>query len=231
MMLAWTFPARTLDEITRLVRSLGKHRYVREVDHRLHWAVDRALAHLPAFAAHADAFDARRRADPELDPSSRDPRLWRAATTDEVIAALGAFWSDDEGARGARERLLLTLIAAGLAPAEHPPFQSDPDEPPHPELVLLDWVLYPVEELDPERHAGALAALEDSGDEIDPSAPIYQEGPTIASPELVEGAAGGALVEDFMVWSDGPYHYADYVFHGVAKAARLEGPPVGDPEA
>ena len=45
-MLAWSFAARTPDEIARLLRSLGKHRYVREVDHRLHWSVDHALAEL-----------------------------------------------------------------------------------------------------------------------------------------------------------------------------------------
>jgi hypothetical protein len=44
MMLAWSFAARTPDEVARLLRALGKHRYVHEVDHRIHWAVDQALA-------------------------------------------------------------------------------------------------------------------------------------------------------------------------------------------
>jgi hypothetical protein len=29
------------------------------------------------------------------------------------------------------------------------------------------------------------------------------------------------------VWSDGPYSYSDYVFRGVAKAAKLVEPPIG----
>jgi hypothetical protein len=35
------------------------------------------------------------------------------------------------------------------------------------------------------------------------------------------------LPTDFLVWSDGAYSYVDYVFRGVAKAARLVDPPVG----
>jgi len=227
MMLAWSFAARSLDELGRLLRSLGKHRYVQEVDHRVHWAVDRALRDLAPFAPHAEAFDALVSRTPDLDPSSRDPRLWRKASVDEVVLLLSTFWSPDEAGERARERLIDVLEEAGLAPGEHEPFESDPDEPPHPELVELDWVLLPVEELDTERHAGALAALEDSGDEINPSAPIYQEGPTLAAPELLFGALEGALVEDFLVWSDGPYAYANYVFRGVAKAAKLSEPPLG----
>ena len=34
MMLGWSFDARTAEEVGRLVRVLGKHRYVVEVDHR-----------------------------------------------------------------------------------------------------------------------------------------------------------------------------------------------------
>src|SRR5580700_5509777 len=47
MMLAWSFAARTPDEIGRLVRALGRHRYLREADLRLHFLVDRALAGIP----------------------------------------------------------------------------------------------------------------------------------------------------------------------------------------
>ena len=226
-MLAWSFAARSVDEVTRLVRALSKHRYVQEVDLRLHWSVDRALAHIPSFARHAEAFEAFRKRDPELDPASRDPRLWREASLDDVVTALTTFWTPGPESDGARERLLLTLLAEGLPPADHEPFESDPDEPPHPELVLLDWVVYAVEDLDPERHAGALRALEDSGDEIEPSEPIYQEGPVISSVELTHGAVDGVLTADFSVWSDGPYHYSDYVFRGAAKSAKLDSDPVG----
>jgi hypothetical protein len=94
-------------------------------------------------------------------------------------------------------------------------------------LILLDWVLLPVDELDADRHAGALSALEDCGDEISPSVPVYQEAMVLAAAELCDGAPNGVLSEDFVVWSEGPYAYADYVFRGASKAAKLVDPPVG----
>lgn len=227
MMLAWSFAARTVEEVARLIRTLGKHRYVHEVDHRIHWAVDAALASHPTFAPHAAAFAALRARDPSLDPTSRDPRLHRAAPADEVIAALATFWSPDEAGEAARASLLGVLVSAGLSVGDHAPWTASPDEPPHPELILLDWVLLPVDELDADRHAGALDALEDSDEEINPSLPIYQEGPILAAPELTRGAPNGVLPEDFLVWSEGPYPYADYVFRGAAKASKLVDPPVG----
>jgi hypothetical protein len=227
MMLAWSFPARTLDEIERLIRALGKHRYVREIDHRIHWTVDQALADLPAFARHAEAFAARRRLERGLEIGSREPTLWRPASVDEVIAALRALWTLDAEADRRQDALLRALEETGLPRATHRPFTSAPDAPPHPELVLLDWVLYPVDELDADRHRGALEAMEEAGEEINPSAPVFQEGPTLAAPELCDGAPGGELEEDFLVWSDGPYSYSDYVFRGAAKAAKLAEPPVG----
>jgi hypothetical protein len=226
-MLAWSMAARTAEEVGRLVRALGKHRYVREVDHRFHWTVDRALEDLAPFARHAGAFRELCRRSPDIELASRDPRLWRPATGDEVEAALVAFWTPGDE-RERRSALLEELVAAlGLPPQDHEPFESAADDPPHPELMMLDWVLLPVDELDTERHAGALAALEDSGEEIAASAPVYQEGPMIALPELSRGAHNGVLAADFLVWSEGPYAYADYVLRGAAKAAKLVDPPVG----
>lgn len=229
MMYAWSFAARTPAEAARLVRALSKHRYVQEVDHRLHWLVDRALSHLPAFAPHAEAFSAREREG--LDVVSRDPSLWRPATLDELAAVFEAFWGEGDSAKKNRERLLALAAAAGFTPPEHPPFGSPPEEAPHPELVLLDWVLLPVELLDAERHAGALAAMEDSGEEVDPSAPVYQEAASLGPRELCEGSEGGRLLEDLVVWSEPPYRYADYVFRGASKAAKLERDPEGYEDA
>ena len=56
-MLAWAFPCKTSDEVSALLRALGKHRYLREADHRLHWMLDAALASEEPFAAHARAFE------------------------------------------------------------------------------------------------------------------------------------------------------------------------------
>jgi hypothetical protein len=227
MMLAWSFAARTVDEVARLVRALGKHRYVREVDHRLHWSVDAALADVPAFAPHARAFEAKRRAEPSLDPASRDPSLWRAATADDVALALAAFWTPGAEALAYRARLAAALASVDLPAPDHAPFACSPDDPPHPELVWLDWVLLPVDDLDPERHAGALAAMGDSGDEAIPGAPVFQEGPILSIVELCDGCPNGVLLDDFLVWSDEPYSYADYVLRGASKAAKLVDPPVG----
>ena len=88
-MLAWTFSARTLDEVASLLRSMGRHRYVREADHALHWSVDEALSDLAPFAPRAARFRERRRREPDLDPASRDPSLWSYADTELVIEALG----------------------------------------------------------------------------------------------------------------------------------------------
>lgn len=227
MMLAWSFPARKFDDVERLLRALGKHRYVREVDLRLHFTVDQALSELSPFREHAKAFEQRRVKEPSLEIASRDPSLWRKATVDEVIQALRAFWAPSADADRYRRALLQAVEATGLPPSTHEPFTASADEPPHPELVLLDWVLFPVDELDADRHRGALEAMEAAGEEVDASAPVYQEGPILAVPELCAGAPGGELVEEIFVWSDGPYSYSDYVFRGVAKAAKLDGPPVG----
>jgi hypothetical protein len=223
MMLAWSFSARTLDEIERLLRALGKHRYVREVDLRLHWTVDRALADLSPFTQHAALFDKRRKSEPSLEIASRDPSLWRKASIDEIVAVLRAFWTPSEAAQKYKKRLIDALAETGLPP----PFAASADEPPHPELVLLDWELLPVDELDADRHRGALEAMEEAGEEVNASAPVYQEGPILAAPELCDGAPGGELAEELFIWSDGPYSYSDYVFRGAAKVAKLDGPPVG----
>jgi hypothetical protein len=227
MMLAWTFAASLLDEVARLLRAMQKHRYLAEVDHRIHFSVDRALSDIDVFAARAADFDRVRAASSDLSLGSRDPRLWRPATVEEVIQVLTAFWGPSEAGGARRERLIDVYRELGFEIPEHTPFESDPDRPPFPELVLLDWSLLPVDQLDAELHAGALAALEDAKEETSPSEPIYQEGPAISIVELCDGAPFGILSEDFFLWSEGPRAYADYVFRGVSKSAKLEEPPIG----
>jgi len=226
-MLAWTFEARTPDQVASLLRALGRHRYVREIDHRIHWAIDAALANDPRFLPHAFGHRQRLEREPGLDVLSRDPSLWRPASIDEVIAALMAFW--DPGFNGivARAQLHSILDAAGFEFPEHEPFDSDPDDPPHPELIELNWVLYPVDELDAERHQGAIQAMAEAGEEVDVSAPVCQEGPCLSAIELLHGVDQGELVGDFYVWSEEPVSYADYVFRGAAKVAGLAEPEQG----
>jgi hypothetical protein len=226
-MLAWTFSARTLEEVGALLRAMGRHRYVREADHAIHWSVDEALSDRAPFARRAAAFRDRRAREVDLDLGSRAPSLWSYADTEVIVDALSAFWSPGDDAERARARLCDVLVASEIELASHTPFKSDPEEPPHPELLLLDWEFFPIDELDPERHSGALRALELARDEVDASARVFVESVCIAYPELAFGAPRGVLPVDFMVWSDGDYSYVDYVFRGVAKAARLVDPPVG----
>ena len=225
-MFGWSFAARLPEELARLVAALGRHRYLREADLRLHFAIDRALAGEGAgFAEASAAFEAE--VEDAVDLGSRDPRLWRVASAQEVGEVFERLWAPDDRGAAARDRLGEVLRGAQLPDLDHAPFASDVDEPPHPELVLLDWVFLPVDELDTDRHRGALRAMEDSGDEVDPSEPIYVEGPTISEVELRFGCPRGALPSDAMFWADGPYSYVDYVFRGVSKAAKLVEGPVG----
>jgi hypothetical protein len=227
LMLAWSFSARTVDEVSVLLRALGKHRYLRTADHALHWSVDEALSFLPPFADRAAAFRDRLRRERALDVGSRDPSLWRAADVELVSAALSVFWTPGPDADRAAENLEDVLSSAEIELSAHAPFQSDPEDPPHPELIWLDWELFPIDELSVERHAGAIRALQLSGEEVDVSAPVYQEATALAFSELVLGAPRGVLPDDFSIWSDGAYSYVDYVFRGVAKAAKLVDPPIG----
>jgi hypothetical protein len=227
MMTAWSFSANMVDEVASLLRALGKHRYVKEVDHRIHFTVDAALADLAPFSKHAAAFAARRKREPNLELGSRDPSLWRPASVDEVIAVLTAFWGAGSEVDDRIDRLADVLEEHGFEIPEHDPWEANADDPPFPELVTLDWVLLPVDELDADRHRGVLEALEGSKDELAPSAPIYQEGPSISAVELADGAPNGVLTGEFLVWSEPPYAYADYIFRGASKIAKLISPPVG----
>jgi len=227
MMMGWTFAASLVDEVARLIRAMEKHRYLLEVDHRMHFSVDIALSDKPSFAAQAAKFAALCAKTPDLNRASRDPRNWRKVTADEIVEVLTAFWGPSDEASPRRERLLDLFKEVGLPIGEHEAFESDPERPPFPELLMLDWTLLPVDQLDTEKHAGAIAALENEIDDYQPSEPIYQEGPAISIVELCDGAPFGILAEDMTLWSEGPYSYADYVFRGVSKAAKLEEPPIG----
>lgn len=226
-MQAWAFPCTTVDELAALLRALGKHRYLSEVDHRLHWAVDAALADHEPFRSKARAFTERKKAERDLDPSSYDPTLWRSATTDEIAEVFRLFWTPGPAATTAASRLRALIEHEGLVIPERDPFDGDPESPDHPQLVQLAWRLLPVADLDPERHAGAVQAMAAAGEEVDVSAPIDQEGPDLGVLELADGAPEGEPVTEFLVWADGPRSYSDYVFRGACRAAKLPWQPEG----
>ncbi len=226
-MFGWSFAARSVEDFLAVVRGLERHRYLGEVDHRFHWAIDVALyrAGVEASAPHVERM--RVQAD-ALELGSRDPRLWRRASADEVASALELFWLD-AGPRGrtARRSLVEVLREAEIPAPEHTPFESEIDTPPHPELIQLDWELRAVDTLDTERHKGALRAMEQAEDEVDPSSPVYVEGPTLSEVELDRPLPRGLWPGDPIFWASEPYSYADYVFRGVAKLAKLDEPPLG----
>jgi hypothetical protein len=227
-MLAWAFSCTTPDEVASLVRALGKHRYVHEVDHQVHWMVDRALAPLvPSCAAHDAKLRARAESDRDLDLSSYDPTLWRKADADDIASILKAFWAGDHAASEAATRLRALLDEVGLPQPEHDAFEGDAEYPHHPQLVQLAWTCLPVGDLDAERHAGAITAMEEAGEEVDVGAFIEQEGPDMGVEELCAGAEDGELVHEWLIWADGPYAYNDYVFRGASKLAKLQEPPEG----
>lgn len=225
-MQAWSFAARTFDEVAALVRALGRHRYLREADHRVHFTVLAALSKWEPFGALAAAQLEAATTGAGGDPRGQAPLLWVPLDTETVLRALSFFWGSREATEVSR-RLGGIFERFGLPIPEHRPFESDPEAPPHPELFLLDWELLPVGRLSPERHAGALRDLELSGETWDPAAPVFHEALAISYVELTRGAPRGVLADDFFVWSDGPYAYADYVFRGASKAAKLVEPPVG----
>lgn len=227
-MIAWAFSCKTADEVGALIQALGKHRYVKETDLRVHWAVDAALADLlPGCMPHVEALQARQNADRDLDLSSYEPTLWRATTAAEVAAMLAVFWTPGEQATQAAANLRRVIEGVGLPLPDHAPFEGDSEYPHHPVLFQLSWTLYPIDELDAERHAGALKALEDASEEIDPGEAVEHEVMDLGVAELTGGAPNGVLTSDFLVWADGPYAYSDYVFRGASKVAKLPDPPEG----
>ena len=144
-----------------------------------------------------------------------------------MIAALDLFWTPSSASTSASQRLATLFASLQLPAPTHEPFAGDREFPHHPELLQLSWTLYPVVDLDADRHAGALRAMEEAHEEVDVSAPVDQEGPELGVQELTQGAPRGVLVGEFLLWADGPYAYNDYIFRGASKAAKLLDPPEG----
>ena len=170
MMHAWSFAADTHAEVTRLLRAMGRHRYLHEASFALHWSVDVALADRdPRFRKRAEAFFARGLDDLR---ATRHPDLWTDADLDDALLALSYFWEGEDLLL--RARLSDLLREAGIPPASHEPFEAEPEEMPFPVLVSLDWSLLPVDQLDEERHKGALRALEtfEVGEEYAAAEPV-----------------------------------------------------------
>jgi hypothetical protein len=233
--IARSLPARTPEEVARLVRALGSHRYIVGRLHLVHAFVFDALAP----AVQEELREACAWAQGVLDGSSgidrasRDERLWRRATEREVGAALGIFWESDARGDRARAELAARLegIDALIAPPAAPLFDEEAEDEMFPVLIDAGWELLPLAALDPERHRGAIEAFGDAftyecakfeeETSVDAPPPL-QEFPAIGPHELLHGAEHGILRAPLVLWTEGSETYHDYVMRGVLRAAKLD---------
>jgi len=230
MMEGIVLPVIDGDEAARLVRALGKHRYV---------AGRLIVVHALAIAA-ADPDDAWARellATPGLDLGSRDERLFASVDEERLAHVLGAFWGGDAASRAAvHERLASWLERAGLPFPDSfeaaSPFDESAEDEMFPVLVDAGWELLRLAELDPQRHAGAIGAYGDAitfesarfeeENAVPPRAPYVQELPALGANELLRGVdPSGALVDRLHLFVEGEPIYQDYVTRGVLRAAKL----------
>src|SRR5450759_1344510 len=92
-MWARDLPIASPDDALRIIRALGKHRYVAGNAHFVHAL---AACDVPEAAWARDVLG-----DDAIDKTSRDERLVKRATEEEVYAVLSWFWSEDTAARAA----------------------------------------------------------------------------------------------------------------------------------
>jgi hypothetical protein len=222
-------PARTPEEVARLVRALGSHRYVAGRLLLVHAFVYDALeGTLAPDLDEGRAWAKGVLSSSDVDPSSRDERLHRRATERELGAALAALWGDDDAAARAKDRLAARLEAAGaeLSPAL---FDEASEDDVFPVLIDAGWELLPLSQLDPERHKGAIdafgdpAAFERAKDSERAAAlPALHELPVVGPAELLHGAEHAILRAPLVLWTEGDATYHDYVVRGVLRAAKLD---------
>ena len=217
-------------EAARVVRALGKHRYVGGRLHLVHAFVFPSLDPLPELAEAAE-WARRVLADPDIDKSSKDERLWRASTEPEIALALLGFWGAGDPRERAHARLREHLWAAEIEVPERAPFDEAAEDETFPVLVDAGWELLPLAALEPERHKGAMQAF---GEPIDFDAAKFeeesrlepraylQELPALGPVELLQGTRpDGGLAAPLTIWTEGPDAYHDYVLRGVLRAAKI----------
>jgi hypothetical protein len=228
------------EQLVRLVRALGQHRYVASRLHLVHaFAVEAACA--SSDLAEPVLADAKRWAaevlgDPRIDHASKDERLHRRATEAELVAILAAFWNDGEQRERASLALAERLVAIGVEPPDfdRPPFDESSEDDVVPLLVDAGWELLPLAGLDPERHKGAIGAFEDAlafdvakfeeENAPDPIATLH-ELPALGALELVAALdSEGVVRAPFVLWTSGHETYVDCVLRGVLKIAKLTPP-------
>jgi hypothetical protein len=227
----------TGEELVRLVRALGKHRYVASRLHLLHAFAVEAAAVATADPALDDAAAWAARVTGSggaIDLTSKDERLLRNATDAELSAVLDAFWAAGERCAVARKRLRERLSSIGVDvddEAARTPFDETREDDVFPVLADAGWELTPLAGLDRERHKGAIASFGDDlafdiarfdEESAVPAVIPLHELPLLGATELL-GAfdEDGAARAPFVLWETGNPTYLDYVLRGVRRAARL----------
>ena len=205
-------PVASGDDAIRLVRALGKHRYVAGRMHFVH-----ALAACD-LEGDLGAWAIGVLADETIEKASRDERLVRRATEEEVCELLAWFWNPETGSH-ASDTLLDRIEQLGVDVSEG----ADEDDV-FPLLVDAGWELVPLSELDPERHRGAIDAF---GERIHYDVACFEERehlpPTVHLQELPAIGVRDLLAPptDMHLWLSGNPTYQDYVIRGVLRAAKL----------
>ncbi|MBS2016157.1 MAG: hypothetical protein JST00_24965 [Deltaproteobacteria bacterium] len=241
-MIGHELETKTGEDMVRVVRALGQHRYVASRLHLVHAFVIEAAMETDDAArkealAEAATWARSVLTSPAIDRASKDERLYRAASDAELVAALGAFWTPGEGRERVSLRLAERLVEIEVEPPdlEATPFDEDREEDMFPVLVDAGWELLPLAKLDPERHKGAIQAFAQVDDEIGFDAAKFDEEntvppvtplmelPAMGTTELLAGIDGdGAARAPFVVWTEGNETYVDYLLRGVKRAAKLE---------
>jgi hypothetical protein len=234
IVIAQTLPIATASEAIRVVRALGSHRYVAGRLVLVHAPVFDALDVPEAAAPLTDAIAWARTvlSDPDVDASSKDERLFRTASAEELVSALEGFWTVASVTDRVQMRLMNRLQALDLEVGAHAPFDESAEDDLHPVLIDAGWELHPLVALDPVRHKGAIEAFDEpilfasarfEEENAIPSRRHLQELPAFGAVELLRGVDGdGRLIEPLVLWTEGNDTYQDYVLRGVLRAARVD---------
>lgn len=230
-MIGYDIGTPTRAELVRFVRALGKHRYVAGRLHQIHAFVFEAAGAGPGLE-EGHAWALRTLADPEVDVASRDERLLRRSSDEELALVLDAIWTGPDAQRVLRARL--EAVGATL---DATPFDEAAEHDVYPALIDAGWELLPLSALEPDRHAGAIRALDAQPGDADfvvarfeeesaiPAVPTLYELPLFGGVELLDAFTGDAddaeTFAPFALWTQGHPVYLDYVLRGVAKVAKL----------
>lgn len=228
---------RNGEELTRFVRALGQHRYISSHLHLVHaFAVHAASTTKDLGLERATQWAKEVLADRDIDPSSKDERLYFRASDAELVTVLGAFFLPGPSRDRALIQLASSLARIDAMPRDLDvePFDEGREEDMFPILIDAGWELLPLRALDPERHAGAIRAIGDTlafdcaKFEEENAAPegavTLYELPALGAVELLAGVDDKGFRAPFVLWTSGHDAYLDYVLRGVRKVAKLDGP-------